>query len=97
MWDSDLGGRAPVEGAEEVGDQAVPVVPEEAQRAHFGKVYVAVVADTEDLQEGLDDAQSFVDDAFWSFWAFHAPFRWQNFVNWWAARRYVEPRDPRRR
>lgn len=37
------------------------------------------------------------DDGFWSYIAFAAPFSWQWFLNWWIARRFVVPRDVRRR
>lgn len=51
-------------------------------------------------EEGVGDwdaALAMQDDAFWSYFAFVAPFRWQTFLNWWVARRYVQPRDVRRR
>lgn len=44
-----------------------------------------------------DESTAMLDDGFWSYVAFAAPFRWQWFLNWWVARRYVVPRDPSRR
>jgi hypothetical protein len=45
----------------------------------------------------LDESLSRVDDRYWAYEVFVRPFTWQRFLNWWAARRYVQPRDVRRR
>lgn len=45
----------------------------------------------------FDESTAVMDDAFWSYVALKAPFSWQWYLNWWVARRYVQPRDPRRR
>lgn len=44
-----------------------------------------------------DESLALQDDAFWSYMAVMAPFSWQLFLNWWVARRYVQPRDVRLR
>lgn len=44
-----------------------------------------------------DEMLSRFDDRVWSHFVFVSPFSWQLFLNWWVARRYVQPRDPSRR
>ena len=62
----------------------------------FGRVWLTVQADTGDLEEALGEAQAQVDDRRWSWYVFQ-PFTWQRFTDWWAARKYVMPRDVRKR
>lgn len=45
----------------------------------------------------MDEGMALYDDAYWSYFALVARFRWQHFVDWWVSRRYVMPRDVRRR
>ena len=65
----------------------------------FGRVFAAVTPEwaEDDGVVDWDEALSRMDDRVWSFVAFRAPFTWQRFLNWWVARRYVMPRDVRRR
>jgi hypothetical protein len=58
-------------------------------------VILPIFAETGELQEALDDAQSAYDDRAWSLHVFRA-FSWQGFLNWWTARRWVKPRDIRK-
>lgn len=51
----------------------------------------------DDAPVDWDEATASRDDRFWSYFAFEARFRWQHFLNWWVARRYVMPRDTRKR
>jgi hypothetical protein len=80
-----------------VGDEAVPVVREEAQRPYFGRVLA--VGDPDELQSTIDWMESLasLDDIRWAYIVVRKPFTWQRFLNWWVARRYVQPRDVRRR
>lgn len=99
MWDDDLSRRSEIEGSEALGDEAVPLVQEDPGRPYFGKIFASVAPEwgDEDALIDWDDSTARWDDAFWSFFAFAAVFRWQTYFNWWVARRYVMPRDPRRR
>lgn len=45
----------------------------------------------------FDLQAAFMDDIYWARQAWGKPFTWQRFTDWWAARRYVVPRDVRRR
>ncbi len=50
-----------------------------------------------DETEVLAESVSTVDDAFWLRRA-RGPWQgWQAFTNWWIARRWVQPRDIRKR
>ena len=51
----------------------------------------------DDAEIDFDASVAQYDDAYWSYVALMAPFSWQLFLNWWVARRYVQPRDVRRR
>jgi hypothetical protein len=99
MRDVDISERADGEGEEAVGDQAVPVVSEEAGRAYFGRVYAVVQPEWGDDDEVVDWDQSLArqDDAYWSWMVMRARFSWQLFTNWWIARRWIVPRDVTRR
>lgn len=48
-------------------------------------------------QADLDQTTAFRDDIFWARQAWAKPFTWQRFTDWWASRRYLVPRDVRRR
>lgn len=66
----------------------------------FGRI-VAVVQPEWAEDDGVIDWEESLarwDDAMWSRFVFGpVPFRWQTFILWWIARRYVIPRDPTRR
>ncbi len=47
------------------------------------------------VQAALDEQVARCDDAFWLAYT-RLPFTWQRFLNWWAARRWVVPRDIRK-
>lgn len=49
------------------------------------------------LEAALDENISRADDAFWHRFAWRRAFSWQGFINWWVARRWLEPRDITRR
>lgn len=99
MRDYDLGGRDSLEGPEAVGDEALPVVQEHPGQAHFGKILGAVTPEfsEDDAPIDFDESLAMVDDGRWSYIVFIHPFSWQWFINWWVARRYIVPRDVRRR
>ena len=48
-----------------------------------------------DVGPALDDAVARLWDAHWAA-RVTAPFSWDLFTEWWAARRWVEPRDVRK-
>jgi len=97
MRREDLGGRASSEDQQEVGDEALPVVREEAQRSYFGRVLA--IGEADELEGTIDWLENVgrYEDGYWYFYAWRKPFTWQNFLNWWIARRYIVPRDVRRR
>ncbi len=45
----------------------------------------------------FDGTLARLDDAYWSRYVTVEPFTWQRFTHWWVARRYIQPRDIRRR
>lgn len=49
----------------------------------------------EQLVPAIEDHATRMDDAHWARYV-RGPFSWQRFTNWWIARRWVIPRDPRR-
>ena len=57
---------------------------------------VAILSESEDLQAGLDESVSREWDRYWAYFVMQR-FSWQRFANWWASRRWIEPRDVRRR
>jgi hypothetical protein len=65
------------------GSQPVPVI--------------VVLTGDEDLQDGIDDFTARADDAYWHRFARAPQFSWRRFTSWWIARRWIVPRDPRRR
>lgn len=49
----------------------------------------------EDVGPLFDDAVARADDAWWIRYVY-AEFSWQRFMDWWAARRWIVPRDVRK-
>lgn len=49
----------------------------------------------DELAAAVELDQSRWDDGFWARQC-RLPFTWQRFTDWWAARRYVMPRDPKK-
>jgi hypothetical protein len=62
----------------------------------LAEVIAVVTADDDDFEAGLDDSRARQDDA---WWARHVrlPYSPQRFTNWWVARRWIIPRDVRKR
>jgi len=82
---------------DDVGRQAVSVV--QARVRATGRLVPVIYAFTgaiEDLAEGIAESTAYTDDL---FWAYHVarPFTWQRYIDWWAARRWLLPRDVTRR
>lgn len=77
----------------------MPVVQEEAGRSYFGSVLGVVTPEwsEDDHPIDFDESTAAADDRYWSWVAFAAPFSWMTFIRWWIARRWVVPRDVRRR
>jgi hypothetical protein len=57
---------------------------------------VILVEDGFLVQDALDDSTARQDDAFWARQS-RLPATPQRLLNWWVARRWVVPRDVRRR
>jgi hypothetical protein len=51
--------------------------------------------DEDDVGPSIERSVSALWDAYWASFV-RRPFTWQRFACWWAARRWVEPRDVRR-
>lgn len=60
------------------------------------RVVLAVSMEGEDFQIAVDGAIAERDDRYWAYYA-RQRFTWQHFIDWWAARRWVQPRDVRKR
>lgn len=45
----------------------------------------------------FDRTTAFMDDIYWARQVYAKPFTWQRYLNWWVARRWLIPRDVRRR
>lgn len=75
------------------------VVQESPGRAYFGRVLAVVAPEwaEDDGEVDFDESLARQDDVYWAWAALRARFTWQLFLNWWVARRYVAPRDVRRR
>ncbi len=72
-------------------------VPDYTAPAFASRVDLPVLVEwEEDFEGGLAEAVSKIDDRFWSYYVTR-PFSWQRLANWWAARRWIQPRDVRRR
>jgi hypothetical protein len=65
----------------------------------FGRIYAFIQPEwsEDDAVLDFDESTAMMDDGFWAYVAFRLSFSWQWYLNWWAARRYVEPRDQTRR
>ena len=75
----------------------MPVVPSRSQNVpEFGRVFLVIDSETEDLGEAIADATARWHDRVWGRYVMK-PFTWQRFTNWWVARRWIMPRDVRRR
>ena len=48
----------------------------------------------EEVVPQIEATRAAIDDDWWAAYIAQ-PFTWARFVNWWAARRWVVPRDPR--
>ena len=99
MRGGNLGGRHREQGSAEVGHEALSVVQEDSGRPLFTRVVAAVTPEwsEDDWTLDFDESTAQHDDAFWAYVVMVRPFSWQWYLNWWAARRYVQPRDVRRR
>lgn len=95
MRGDHLGGVGDGEGLEDLGDEAVPVVPPPPRGAEFGRIVLATTSDDEDLGRALEESASRFDDIVWSRFVMMR-FTWQRYLDWWAARRWIRPRDVRR-
>lgn len=61
-----------------------------------GQGGIVAFPEDEPLMEAVGDAQARLDDALWLRFVLARPFSWMAFVEWWCARRWVQPRDARR-
>lgn len=68
---------------------------EKAAEPFASRVFLAITTEGEVLEDGIDDATSRFDDLDWSYYVTRS-FTWPRFTNWWAARRWVYPRDVRK-
>lgn len=51
----------------------------------------------EQVDASLADWRAKADDAYWESVVHGAlPFSWQLYTEWWVARRWITPRDPRK-
>lgn len=91
-------GRGPTgQDPEALGDEAVPVVRKDPERRYLWPVLAVGLSDDPDGGIDWDQLVAMVDDRNWSYLVTRAPFSWQLFTMWWVARRYIEPRDVRKR
>ena len=58
--------------------------------------FAIVMGDGEDLGAALEDSMARRDDAYWLRYV-RQRFAWQRFTDWWLARRWIVPRDIRKR
>lgn len=75
------------------------LVPKDSGRPKqlFAPVLRVTFPETDaDFGPGLADSLARRDDADWA-WLVAQPYTPQRFLNWWVARRWVVPRDVRRR
>lgn len=87
------------EDPEALGDEAVPVVRAASRRGYRGPVLAAALTDHLEGYVSWDDQLAMIDDRIWSRLVFSTrhPFSWGTFTLWWIARRYLVPRDIRKR
>lgn len=72
-----------------------PEAARRRQRLRAGQPGLVVLSlDTKPFDEAVGDVTARLDDAYWEA-RLRQPFSWQLFVDWWAARRWVRPRDIR--
>lgn len=93
MWGGDPGQLDFREDSELVGPEAVSVVQTRVRAT--GRLIPVIYAFTgtiEDLAEGIAESTARTEDLYWAFYVAQ-PFTWQRFIDWWAARRWVYPRD----
>jgi hypothetical protein len=95
MWTGDLGGVDDSSRSDDVGIEAVSVVPTPSRGIFFSRLIAAVTSESDDFEGALADGLSRYDDRAWS-WYITRPFTWQQFTNWWVSRRWVRPRDIRK-
>lgn len=69
---------------------------EQPAQSFATRILAAITIENEDLQTGIDYAISRMDDRYWAYYVVQR-FTWQRFQNWWSVRRWVQPRDVRRR
>lgn len=55
---------------------------------------VTLSLDTKGFNAAMDDTTARLDDAHWAA-RLRRPFTWQGYVDWWACRRWIRPRDIR--
>ena len=103
MWEEDNGRRRDGQGPGAVGAEEVPRLLGQAPGAPGGgalrpltPVLFSVTSDEEDLGEALMDSRARQDDAYWARLV-RGRFSWRRYTSWWLARRWVVPRDVRRR
>lgn len=58
---------------------------------------VILAEDVRDVPAEVERSISEQDDRYWSAVIMRRPFSWQGFLEWWIARRWLEPRDVTRR
>lgn len=92
MRGGDPGERGDGQDSDVMGAKAVSVVQARLRAGRLVPVTYAFTGAVEDLAEGLEASTAQLDDY---FWAYHVtlPFTWQRYADWWAARRWVYPRD----
>ena len=49
-----------------------------------------------EVQPAIFDLEERLDDSIWAR-RIRLPFTWQRFINWWVCRRWLQPRDVRKR
>jgi hypothetical protein len=59
-------------------------------------VIFAITSEDADLDGAISDSIARQDDAFWHRFV-RDRFTWRRFTHWWIARRFIVPRDIRKR
>jgi hypothetical protein len=62
----------------------------------LASVAYAVTSEDPFYTEALYESRARQDDAYWAAYV-RQPVTPQRYLNWWVARRWIIPRDPRRR
>lgn len=63
-------------------------------------VLAVMLIDTDDqdeMEKAVYETESRYEDAYWNRVAWRRPFSWSVFAAWWVARRWIVPRDVRKR